>query len=402
MKLRRSVKRMRRRTRLLLVAAAGVVGATIAEVLGSDGGAGALVLLAAGVVLGEILVLRIEDGTGIPLSYSVMLVLIGSFDPPVAITTIALAEVVGFLATAGQRRWTRRLLATLLRTAVAAVAIGTYRGVSTLVGSEESLATVLLSLACVMLVVVAAHEVFRHLMRAPSSLGARGRTAWLAVASSGMLMAVGYGGVGGGATVGIWGPLLFSIPLLAAWYAFDRLESASRTRRQTIEALSLAPELGGIVPGGHASRVASTALSIGRELALPADEMEHLETAALLHHLGEVTLDDPDRLGAPNPPAAIAAVTAGMLREIAPLEAAGDIVAGEPSSHHRAGRSRVPAYHLASQVLKVAGTFDDLTAGDAVRYGSAIEMLYDDPGYVYDTRVLDALERVLMKDPAAA
>src|SRR5207244_13269892 len=83
----------------------------------------------------------------------------------------------------------------------------------------------------------------------------RGRLAWLAVASSGMLMAIGYRGVGGDGRVGIWGPLLFSTPLLAAWYAFERLDSATRSYRQTIEALAMAPEFGGIVPTGHYQRV---------------------------------------------------------------------------------------------------------------------------------------------------
>ena len=69
-------------------------------------------------------------------------------------------------------------------------------------------------------------------------------------------MAIGYRGVDGMGEVGIWGPLLFSTPLLAAWYAFERLDSATRAYRQTIEALAMAPEFGGIVPPGHSQRVA--------------------------------------------------------------------------------------------------------------------------------------------------
>ena len=102
------------------------------------------------------------------------------------------------------------------------------------------------------------------MFRLGASFSARGRLAWLAIASSGMLMAIGYRGVDGDGRVGIWGPLLFSTPLLAAWYAFERLDSATRSYRQTIEALAMAPELGGMVPPGHAERVADAGVGDGR------------------------------------------------------------------------------------------------------------------------------------------
>ncbi len=53
-------------------------------------------------------------------------------------------------------------------------------------------------------------------------------------------------------------------------------------------------------------------------------------------------------------------------------------------------------------MLKVASAFDDMTGGEAVRSGAALEALYSGPGYVYDTRVLDALERVLLDGALAA
>ncbi|MCZ7534973.1 MAG: hypothetical protein M5T61_02835 [Acidimicrobiia bacterium] len=390
-----------RRTRIVLVAAVGLIGGAIAGIADGGGRSGSLVLLAAGVVLGEMLVLRLGEGTGIPLSYAVLLVLVRSFSPMTAIGVFAAAQVAALLIAAGPRSLRRRLYGALIRGVAAVAAVGGYGIADSLISDEESLATLLIALTCAAAAVVTVHEVLRAVLRLPTTLGARKRTAWLAITSSGMLMAVGYGGVHGGTNVGIWGPLLFSIPLLAAWYAFDRLESASRTHRQTIEALSLAPELGGLVRDGHARRVAATALLVGRELDVPAEQLEQMETAALLHHLGEVILDDPAHLGAPHAEEKVAEVTAGILRNIAPLSAAGDIVAGVQHTHHRAGRGQVPAHHVASQVLKAASDFDDLTGGEAVRYGSAIEELYSAPGYVYDSRILDALERVLLKGSPA-
>ena len=120
------------------------------------------------------------------------------------------------------------------------------------------------------------------------------RLAWLAIASSGMLMAIGYRGVGGTGQVGIWGPLLFSTPLLAAWYSFERLDSATRAYRQTIDALAMAPEFGGLVPPGHSQRVAALSVGDGGRARRVGRRHDDLEMAALLHHLGQVTLDEPD------------------------------------------------------------------------------------------------------------
>ena len=52
--------------------------------------------------------------------------------------------------------------------------------------------------------------------------------------------------------MGLWGPAVFTIPLLAAWYSYEHLEVIRRTYDQTIRALGAAPELGGMVRDGHA------------------------------------------------------------------------------------------------------------------------------------------------------
>ena len=158
---------------------------------------------------------------------------------------------------------------------------------------RETVAGVLGALAVAALVQVIADVTVRRVLHEGTTFSARGRLAWLAIASSGMFMAIGYRGVDGDGRVGIWGPLLFSTPLLAAWYAFERLDSATRSYRQTIEALAMAPELGGMVPPGHAERVAELALAMGEQLGLSGADVRDLEMAALLHHLGQVTLDDP-------------------------------------------------------------------------------------------------------------
>ena len=52
---------------------------------------------------------------------------------------------------------------------------------------------------------------------------------------------------------------------------------------------------------------------------------------------------------------------------------------------------------IGGQVLKVASAYDELTAGDESQARGALEALHSGPGYVYDGRVLDALERVIAR-----
>ena len=206
------------------------------------------------------------------------------------------------------------------------------------VGERETVAAVLVSLAAAAGAQVVVDVSLRRVLHLGMSFSPRGRLAWLAVTSSGMLMAIGYRGVHlvassssahGDGRLGIWGPLLFSTPLLAAWYAFERLDSATRSYRQTIEALAMAPELGGLVPPGHAERVAALASAMGEQLGLGGPDVRDLEMAALLHHLGQVTLDEKQDVGHHANQSEVAAVTGAMMRDIRPLAAAGDIVAGD-------------------------------------------------------------------------
>jgi hypothetical protein len=126
------------------------------------------------------------------------------------------------------------------------------------------------------------------------------------------------------------------------------------------------------------------------ELGVSASDTRDLEMAALLHHLGQVTLDVPEDPSQPIPSSEVAAVTGAMLREIKPLAGAGDIVAGEAVA---------PRRRVAVQILRVASEYDDLTARDGNEHAVAIETLRSAPGYVYDTKVLSALEHVAVRVP---
>ena len=371
---------------MTIVVLAGVVVAAVARIADSSGSASALVLFAIGLVVGELLVLRLENGTAVPLSYALLLVIASSFSAPEFTVVVIGAELISAVLRISHRSSGWRVQIMVEHIMVAAGTIVVYDAVGALTHHDETVNTVLLTLGAAALAQIPVDLAARWILQLQPTFTARTRLAWLAIASSGMLMAVGYRGVNGDGQVGIWGPLLFSTPLLAAWYAFERLDSATRAYRQTIEALALAPELGGIVPAGHSQRVAALSAGMASALGVGGHDALDLEMAALLHHLGQVTIDEPEDPTQPIPPSEVAAVTSAMLREIKPLAGAGDIVAGDAND---------PRRRLAVQVLRVASDYDDLTARDSNEADVAIETMRSAPGYVYDKKVLTALERVV-------
>jgi hypothetical protein len=133
---------------------------------------------------------------------------------------------------------------------------------------------------------------------------------------------------------------------------------------------------------------------MGRGLGLSPTDLDHLHTAALLHHMGAVCLDEPQP-GLALDPVQVATAGASMLRASEVLAPAGDVVAAEPLLHRPPGASDPPPAALSGMILKVASAYDELTEGNDDHASWAVEALYTGPGYVYDGRVLGALERSL-------
>ncbi|HEX4491845.1 MAG TPA: HD domain-containing phosphohydrolase [Acidimicrobiia bacterium] len=391
---------MNTRDRVGVAGAGSIVASVTVRIAQPHSTAAGAILLAAGVVLGELLLLRLGDGTGLPLSYAVLVVIVTCF-PPLAVVALVLgAELVAVVVREEPRALASRVAIGVWRVLVAAGALGAFRVARHLFGARAHLGAVLGALVVTVVAALLVDELLRFVTHRHSGLVGSGNVAWTALGSCTVLMAIGYSGVNGRGDLGVWGPLLFSIPLLATWYSFDRLASINRTYRQTIEALAMAPELGGLVPDGHAERVTELATAIGRELDLDDAHLQTLETAARLHHIGQVTLDEPAP-GTRADAGEVAAVTAALMRGIEPLQSAAEIVAGEPRGARETRGSNAPVA-IASQTLKVASAFDDLTGGDADRSGAALEALYSSPGYVYNLRALEALERLLDRRHRAA
>jgi hypothetical protein len=197
-------------------------------------------------------------------------------------------------------------------------------------------------------------------------------------------MAIGFRGVGGHESVGLWGVALFSVPLLAAWFSYERLAVISRTSEQTIVALSVVPEMAGLARNGHAARVATLSVQVGDALGMRRADLDDLRAAALLHHLGHLCLDAPEVRDAPVEPFEVADKGAEILRQT-DLACAGDLLATD-------------AVTVGGQILRLASAYDDLR--DEHTVDESLDALAAGPGFLYDRRVLTAFERVVTVAPA--
>jgi HD domain-containing protein len=384
---------MSRTVRMIGVALAGAIAGIVAALTTSGSVIPDLAVLTAALVLGELVELRPAGRAPLPLSLAVIVVLVRAATPVQFVIVVVVGELVATALRTEPARIGARLVVAAERLAEALAAAAAYRVVIDQWSGADDRAVVLGALtAAAVAEIVVADIVTAVRERRVATL--RNRAADLAIITSGILMAVGYGGIEGKGDLGLWGPLLFSIPLLAAWYSFELLASTRRSFEQTVRALAAAPELGGLVREGHAERVATLATGMGRELNMSATDLDQLETAALLHHLGAVCLDEPEK-GDVLDPIQVAEAGATMLRASEELAPAGDVVAAEPLLHRPPRPTEAPVAALSGMVLKVASAYDELTDGRDEHAAWAVEALYTGPGYVYDGRVLGALERVL-------
>jgi hypothetical protein len=384
---------MSRSVRMIGVAVAGAAAGIVAALVTSGSTIPDLAVLTAGLVLGELVELRPVGRAPLPLSLAVIIVLVRAATPEQFVIVIVVGELVAAALRTEPTSIGARFVVLAERVTEAFAAGAAYRLVVEHWTGADDRATVLGALTAAAVAEIFVADVITY-VRERRVAPLRNRAADLAIITSGILMAVGYGGIEGKGDLGLWGPLLFSIPLLAAWYSFELLASTRRSFDQTVRALAAAPELGGLVREGHAERVATLAAAMGRELNMSVWELEQLETAALLHHLGAVCLDEPEP-GDVLDPVQVAEAGATMLRASEELAPAGDVVAAEPLLHRPPRPAETPIAALSGMVLKVASAYDELTDGRDEHAAWAVEALYTGPGYVYDGRVLGALERVL-------
>ncbi|MDK2822898.1 MAG: hypothetical protein PWQ67_2011 [Clostridia bacterium] len=92
--------------------------------------------------------------------------------------------------------------------------------------------------------------------------------------------------------IGIFGIILFLIPLLLARHSFKLYLEMRENYLNTIETLVKSIEAKDVYTCGHSERVARYSVAIGKELGLDAISLEQLNYLALLHDIGKVAVSD--------------------------------------------------------------------------------------------------------------
>jgi hypothetical protein len=222
-------------------------------------------------------------------------------------------------------------------------------------------------------------------MRVQAPLGA-------AVGASAMLIALAADEMGLGA-LGI-----FIAPLLVTQVAFRRYAGIRATYLQTVRALARVTEVGGYTEDGHSRRVGRLAVAVGRELGMSEPDLLELEYAALMHDIGQLSLQDPIPGGAtvlvsPADQQRIAELGAGVIKQAGVLDRVAEIV----RCQHRPWRSGTePGPPIGSRIIRAANAFDDLVGAytDRDRAAAALDRLRMDAAQQYDPAVVAALSTV--------
>ncbi|MGB5952256.1 MAG: HD domain-containing phosphohydrolase [Ornithinimicrobium sp.] len=238
------------------------------------------------------------------------------------------------------------------------------------------------------------HTLLRHAMA--DEMKAAGATG-LGVISAAVSTALATSAVGPFAVV------MFVLPLVLLMVAVRGESTVLTGQRQTVWALSKLTDQGGFTDPGHAARVARLAVPIGRAVGLPEPSLRELEYAALLHDLGQLSLQRPIPGGATTHISALdqrrlAVAGASLLARTAELSEVSSVVAHHATPYWRLEQlGEIP---LASRILRVANAYDDLVGVslDGATRMRALQRLRLGMGHDYDPRVLRALCRVLMRD----
>ena len=219
--------------------------------------------------------------------------------------------------------------------------------------------------------------------------------------------------------MGLVAVAVFLAPLLVTQVAFRRYAGIRATYLQTVRALARVTEIGGYVETGHADRVSRLAVAVGRELGMAEPELLELQYAALIHDIGQLSLQDPIPGGAtvlvsPEDQRRIALLGAEVVEQATMLDSVAEIVrqqsdpceatsrcgaASAAGATAGAGAGQPAGPPLSSRIIRAVNAFDDLvgSSADPGRAAAVVDRLRLDASAEYDPEVVSALGRIITR-----
>ena len=210
--------------------------------------------------------------------------------------------------------------------------------------------------------------------------------------------------------IGLWGLLIFLLPLVTAGMGFRRYFEMKRDLLEFVRALAQVLEEVDPYTREHSIRVAEYSKQVARDLRVPEREIEDIEYGALLHDLGKIgrqyqdilqkpgALDFEERLAIRAHPDRGADIVA----RVGALSRAADFVR---CHHERMDGKGYPrgvqagTLPLGSRIITVCDSFDAMTSDRSYRSALSVEEAMEElrrcAGEQFDTQVVVALGELL-------
>jgi len=190
----------------------------------------------------------------------------------------------------------------------------------------------------------------------------------------------------------------------------ERTRELEQTQLEILERLATASEYRDDATGRHAQRVGDLSAMIAEELGCPAEEVELVRQAALLHDVGKIgipdhillkrglyTAEEREKMGAHTAIGArIVAGSRSPLLQLAEAVALTHHDRWDTGGHGRPGSAAIP---LAGRIVAVADVFDALTHARSYKAAwpaaEAVAEVARQRGAQFDPAVVDAFLRVV-------
>ncbi len=206
---------------------------------------------------------------------------------------------------------------------------------------------------------------------------------------SGTMVGIAY------AVLGWTAILVAAVPYSFTHQALARYNGTKVTYVQTIQALSQIPEVAGLTPRGHSTRVGLLAADIGKEMGLHPEQVEELEYAGYMHDIGRITLNEPAILRAGFTDIDIARWGSQIIAEAPHLGEVSKIVGDQCLPYRSPGQERDPNVSETAKIIKVVSAYDQAVHETGLRPIDALEQLHRGSAYEFDPDVTSSLRRVL-------